>query len=197
MPATTIFLLIGAFLLSLALALFQYFYKAKGRRSKNAIFATLRFLVIFALLLLLINPKINRTEYYNEKPNLVLAVDNSGSISEFGAGEEVKNLVNRLTTDPELQENFEIETFSFGRDLEPADSFDFKDSQTNLPAVFNDLSTLYEGRVAPVVLISDGNQTLGEEFTFAAQRLSQPVLPVVVGDTMRYQDRKYFQDQCQ
>ncbi|MCC8360284.1 VWA domain-containing protein [Salinimicrobium sediminilitoris] len=188
MPATTIFLLIGAFLLSLALALFQYFYKAKGRRSKNVIFATLRFLVIFALLLLLINPKINRTEYYNEKPNLVLAVDNSGSIREFGAGEEVQTLVTQLTTDPELQENFEIETFSFGRDLKPADSYDFKDPQTNLPAVFNDLSTLYEGRVAPVVLISDGNQTLGEEFTFAAQRLSQPVLPVVVGDTVRYQD---------
>ncbi|WP_029034892.1 hypothetical protein [Salinimicrobium terrae] len=188
MPATTIFLLIGAFLLSLALAWFQYFYRAKGRPSKNAIFATLRFLAIFALLLLLINPKINSTEYYNEKPSLVLAVDNSSSITEFGAGEEVESLVQRLTTDPELRQNFEIETFSFGRELKPSDSLNFSESQTNIPAVFDELSTLYEGHMAPMVLITDGNQTLGEEFTFPAQRFKQPVLPVVVGDTTRYRD---------
>ena len=188
MPATTIFLLIGAFLLSLALAWFQYFFRAKGKRSRNAIFGTLRFLVVFALLVLLINPKINRTEYYNEKPVLVLAVDNSSSIKEFGAGEEVPSLMNRLSTDPDLQENFEIETFSFGRELKPVESLGFNESQTNLSTVFKDLSILYEGQIAPVVLITDGNQTIGEEFTFAAQSFGQPVLPVVVGDTAHYQD---------
>lgn len=188
MPATTIFFIITAFLLALALAYFQYFYRAKKGWLKNAIFGTLRFLAIFSLLLLLINPRISNVEYYNEKPQLVLAVDNSSSIKEFEAGEEVEKLVEQLTTDADLREHFEIQTFSFGRELKPYDSLDFKESQTNLPVVFNDLSTLYEGQTAPVILITDGNQTMGEEFIFSAQRFKQPVLPVVVGDTLQYQD---------
>ena len=188
MPATTIIFIITAFLLSLALAYFQYFYRAKKGWPKNAIFGTLRFLAIFSLLLLLINPRISNVEYYNEKPHLVLAVDNSSSIKEFEAGEEVKKLVEQLTTDADLGEHFEIQAFSFGRELKPSDSLDFEESQTNLPVVFNDLSTLYEGQTAPVILITDGNQTMGEEFIFSAQRFKQPVLPVVVGDTLQYQD---------
>lgn len=188
MPANTIFLLIGAFLLSLAIALFQYFYKAKRRGSKNGIFATLRFFTVFALLLLLINPKISSTQYYNEKPHLVLAVDNSSSIKEFEAGEKIKGFVEAVREDGELKENFEIEIFSFGREVKQADSLSFTESQTNLPAVFNELSTLYEGQVAPTIVITDGNQTLGEELSFAAQRYRQPIFPVVVGDTLHFQD---------
>ncbi|MHA6280650.1 VWA domain-containing protein [Salinimicrobium sp. CAU 1759] len=188
MPATTILLLIGAFILALVLALFQYFYRSKKRGSKNAIFAALRFVATFALLLLLINPTISDAEYFTEKPDLVLAVDNSSSIKEFGEGERVKELVSKLRNDPDLRERFEIETFSFGSTLKKSDSLDFEESQTNLPVVFQDLSDLYEREIAPVVLITDGNQTLGEEFRFPAQRFKQPILPVIVGDTARYRD---------
>ncbi len=188
MPATTILLLIGAFLLSLALALFQYFYKAKKRGSKNVIFGALRFVTVFALLLLLINPTISNIELYTEKPDLVLAVDNSSSIKEFGEGERVTEMVKRIQNDEDLQERFQINTFSFGKTLNETDSLTFEESQTNLPAVFQDLSSLYEEQVAPVILITDGNQTLGEEFRFPARRFKQPVLPVVVGDTTRYRD---------
>lgn len=188
MPATTIVLLIAALLLSLAIALFQYFFKAKKRGSKNAIFGTLRFISVFALLLLLINPGITDVEYYNEKPNLVLAVDNSSSIAEFGAGDEVRDFIQNLRSDPQLRENFDIEVFSFDKELNPDDSLHFKGSQTNLSSAFKDFSTLYDNAVAPVVLITDGNQTVGEEFTYSARRLKQPVLPVVVGDTAKYRD---------
>ncbi|WZL88833.1 VWA domain-containing protein [Salinimicrobium sp. 3283s] len=188
MPVSTFLLIFLSFVLALIVALFQYFYKTKRRGSKNAIFGSLRFLAIFALLVLLINPKISSTRYYTEKPALVLAVDNSSSIEEFGAGEEVKNFAEAIRQDQQLQENFDIKMFSFGRDLEQHDSLDFQAPQTNLPAVFNRLTSLYEDQVAPTVLITDGNQTIGEEFTFAAERYRQPVLPVVVGDTVKYQD---------
>lgn len=188
MPATTVFLLIGAFLLSVALAAFQYFFMAKGRWSQNAIFATLRFIALFSLLVLLINPKITNTEYTTEKPNLVLAVDNSSSIANFEAEDEVRDLVNNLAEDPDLREKFAIQTFSFGREVNQNNEFDFEESQSDLPSVFKDFSTVFEGQIAPVILITDGNQTVGEEFTFAAQRFRQPVIPVVVGDTVKYQD---------
>ncbi|MCX2837332.1 VWA domain-containing protein [Salinimicrobium sp. MT39] len=188
MPVSTFLLIFLSFVLALIVALFQYFYKTKRRGSKNAIFATLRFLAIFALLVLLINPKISSTRYYTQKPALVLAVDNSSSIEEFGAGEEVINFAEAIRQDQQLKENFDIKIFSFGKDLEQHDSLNFEAPQTNLPAVFNRLASLYEDQVAPTVLITDGNQTIGEEFTFAAERYRQPVLPVVVGDTVKYQD---------
>lgn len=188
MPATTIFLLIGAFILSLAFVLFQYFYKAKGRRSKNTIFATLRFIAVFALLLLLINPEISSTEYYTEKPVLVLAVDNSSSIKAFEAASAVSQFVDQLKGDRELQERFEIETYTFGKTFSQGDSLTFEESQTNLSAVLKNISTLYDGQIAPVLLITDGNQTMGEDPKFAARRFDQPLLPVVVGDTAQYRD---------
>ena len=188
MPATTVFLLIGAFLLSVALAAFQYFYQAKGKRSKNIIFATLRFIALFSLLVLLINPKITSTELSIEKPNLVLAVDNSSSIAGFEAEVQVRELVNYLAEDPQLRDKFDVQTFTFGREVNRDGDLTFEESQTNLPAIFQDLSTIYDGQTAPVILITDGNQTLGEEFTFAARRFQQPVIPVVVGDTTKYQD---------
>jgi hypothetical protein len=188
MPVSTFLLILLSFVLALIVALFQYFYKAKKKGSKNAIFATLRFSAVFALLVLLINPKISSTRYYTQKPALVLAVDNSSSIREFGAGEEVKNFAEAIRQDQQLKENFDIKMFSFGRDIEQHDSLNFQAPQTNLPAVFNRLASLYEDQVAPTVLITDGNQTIGEEFIFAAERYRQPVLPVVVGDTVKYQD---------
>ena len=188
MPATTVFLLIGAFLLSVALAAFQYFFRAKGKRSHNIIFATLRFIALFSLLVLLINPKITSTELSLEKPNLVLAVDNSSSIAAFNAGEQVKELVENIAEDATLREKFDVRIYTFGRNINPDGELSFDEPQTNLPAVFQGLSTVFEGKTAPVILISDGNQTLGEEFTFAAQRFRQPVIPVVAGDTTKYQD---------
>ncbi|WP_029036829.1 hypothetical protein [Salinimicrobium xinjiangense] len=188
MPATTVFLLIAAFLLSLALAGFQYFFRSKGRRAQNLIFGTLRFITLFCVLLLLINPKITSTEYTLEKPTLVLAVDNSSSIKELGAGEEVRSLVEKIQDDSELQKQFDIQTFTFGRDLEQNGEINFLEKQTDLPRVFKDLEMLFREKNAPLLLITDGNQTMGEDITFVARRFRQPVIPVVAGDTTTYQD---------
>lgn len=188
MPATTIFLLIAALLLALALAGFQYFFRSKGRRSQNIIFGTLRFISLFSVLMLLINPKITSTEYTLEKPNLVLAIDNSSSIKELGAEEEVRTLVNELTEDRELREKFELQTFTFGKNVMRDGRLTFEESQTNLPQMFKDLDMLYRDKTAPVILITDGNQTVGEDFSFIAQRSKQDIIPVVAGDTTTYQD---------
>lgn len=188
MPATTVFLIIAAFLLALALAGFQYFYKAKRGGAKRVVFSALRFITLFAVLLLIINPRINRTEYSLEKPNLVLAVDNSSSIEELGAGEEVRTLVNELRQDSQLREKFDIETFTFGKEVQQAGAINFSEPQTDLPQVFRTFDILFRDKTAPVVLITDGNQTRGEEFNFAAGRFRQPLIPVVAGDTTTYLD---------
>src|SRR5690625_3920393 len=81
MPTTTLLLIVLAIILAAGLAGWQY-YIGK-RQSRWWSYAILRFITYFCLLLLLINPKINQQNYTLEKPDLILAVDNSRSIKEF------------------------------------------------------------------------------------------------------------------
>lgn len=188
MPATTILLIFAALLIALAIAVFQYFYKGKENGLKNTIFAFLRFLTLFSVLLLLINPKFRKLEYFTEKPKLVLAVDNSASISNLVEEQEVTDFVSQISEDPEIKNRFEIDIFSFGNGVSKTSQFNFQDKQTNISEVLKELDRLYENSTAPTILISDGNQTIGEEFTFSARRYEQSLFPVVIGDTASYKD---------
>ncbi len=188
MPTTTVLLIILALLTALAIAAFQYFYKAKGNPLQNAIFGILRFITLFCVFLLLINPKIRKAEYFTEKPKLVLAVDNSASISHLQQSGQVQKFVRDLTEDRELKERFDIEVYGFGKEIDQTSEFDFDERQTDISHTLKELNPLMEGYMAPTVLISDGNQTLGQDLTYSARRYKQPIYPVVVGDTTQHSD---------
>ena len=188
MSQTTVLLILLAVVVAFAIALFQYFYKSKGSTSKNVIFGTLRFLTIFGILLLLINPKIIKENYYIEKPRLIVAVDNSASIANLGAEEAAKNLAEAILSDKELQKRFELHSFTFGSGISRSEDFSFDEKQSDIPEVLKNLDPLYDQTVAPTILVTDGNQTIGEEIVYAAKRYSQPLYPVIVGDTAQYQD---------
>ena len=74
---TILFILLSG-IIALLLALFQYVYKLKLNKL-NGLLAALRFFTYFGILLLILNPKFEKTTFYNEKPNLVIAIDNSSS----------------------------------------------------------------------------------------------------------------------
>src|SRR5690606_8878075 len=112
-------LIILAALVAAGLAWFQYY---QGKKKKNISLALLRFLTWFALFLLLLNPKFSQTSYTIEKPTLVVAADNSSSIAHFGEGERVQNFVDELLANKQLEENFDIDIYSFGEHLRPRDS---------------------------------------------------------------------------
>lgn len=188
MSASTIFLIFLWAVAALGLALFQYFYRSGGRYRMPWVLTSLRFVTLFSLLLLLINPEIPATRYYIEKPNLVLAVDNSASIQNFGAAAEVTSFVKDVATNPDLQERFEIQVYTFGQELRQEGVFGFDEPQTNIQGGLRSLDQLYKNTNAPTILITDGNQTFGEDYVFAASGYSNPVIPVLVGDTTMYQD---------
>src|SRR5699024_768511 len=68
------------------------------------------------------------------------------------------------------------------------DSFSFAENQTNISAALANIHNLYNTQKAPTVLITDGNQTFGQDYVFKAKRFTQPLYPVVVGDTTSYAD---------
>ncbi|MFT5216933.1 MAG: hypothetical protein ACI83H_002066 [Glaciecola sp.] len=194
MGLQTLLFIILAGISALLIALFQYAYKAKSNRLKP-IFTLLRFITIFAILLLIINPKFEKESFFNVKPNLVIAIDNSQSINYLEQSENVLNLVKKLSSNNDLEDKFNIEFYEFGNDLNATnpDSVSFSKSQTNISKAFNDLSQIYDEDMSPTILITDGNQTYGYDYEYDLKSYNQPIYPVILGDTITYTDLKIQQ----
>jgi len=192
MSSVTLIYIILAGITALLLALFQYLYKSK-KSNLNILFALLRFITIFSVLLLLINPKFELTKVYNEKPNLIVVIDNSESIKHLKKTENIEQLLDNLKRDKSLNENFNIEYYTFGNDLKPLDSLTFNETQSNITTVFDNLSQIYKNAVAPIVLITDGNQTYGRDYEFESLHYKQPIFPIILGDTITHSDLKIQQ----
>ncbi|MBC8754946.1 VWA domain-containing protein [Kordia sp. YSTF-M3] len=157
------------------------------------LFSFLRFLSLFALLLLIINPKFKQKSYYEEKPILTIAVDNSSSVTELGYDAKVLEILNALKNSKLLQDKFEIDTYTFARELKESDSVNFSGHQTNISKALKDINNLYKDAIAPTLLITDGNQTYGNDYQFLSSKIKQPIFPVIAGDTITYIDLKIDQ----
>lgn len=193
MQTTTIVYISIAVLISALVAIFHYYYKTKKRTKKLVFFSFLRFLSIVALLLLIINPKFKQKSYYTEKPILTIAVDNSSSVAELGYDTKVLEILNDLKNSKQLQDKFEIDSYTFARELKESDSVNFSGQQTNISKALKDINNLYKDAIAPIVLITDGNQTYGNDYQFLSSKIKQPIFPVIAGDTITYTDLKIDQ----
>ncbi len=181
-----VFYSILAVVLAAGLAGWQYYF-SKRPANWGWLFSLrmLTYLVLFALLL---NPKITQKTYHLEKPKLVVAVDNSRSIDVLNQQQKTTDLIENFKANKALQEQFAIETYSFGSQFKPLDSLNFTESQSDIGAVFNNLNQLFSAQPVPVVLFTDGNQTLGQDYEFAARSYTAPIYAVVLGDTTHYAD---------
>ncbi len=93
--------------------------------------------------------------------------------------------------DRKLQSKFDIEKFRFGTSLQVLDSLSFKDVQTNISDGILGVQNLQKDKISPIILISDGNQTIGQDYEFINSK--QPIYPIVIGDTTKYVDVKITQ----
>ncbi|MCK5678214.1 MAG: VWA domain-containing protein, partial [Flavobacteriaceae bacterium] len=190
MSLLTIIFIILASVIAVLLVYFQYFYKIKYRKTV-LILAFLRFLTIFTLLLLLINPKIQNKYFETIKPKLLVAIDNSSSITYSKQDSIVKNLVEKIERKKEIVKKFDVEYFTFGTVLKNNTNYSFQDSHTNISQALNGLNSLSNQQIAPIILISDGNQTFGRDYKYYQSK--QAVYPVIVGDTTQLSDLEITQ----
>ena len=189
----TLFLIIAAAILAFGVAAFQYFYKATYNNSRSKIYAFIRFLSVFGLLFLLINPTYKQVTYLNVKPSLAIAVDNTASIAYLKYDDQSRTLVSRFRESEPLHEAFDVQFYSFGQEFNRLDSLNFIEKQTNISNVLRRLDDIYGEEIAPVVLLTDGNQTYGEAYQYLSKNLNQQIYPVILGDTIVYDDLKLGQ----
>ena len=188
MQTETILYIIIAGIAALLLALFQYLYKSKIKSNLRYFLLTLRTISVFGILLLLINPNFESKTFYDEKPTLVVAIDNSESISYLEQDENANRIVNALTNNAELNERFNIERYSFGKTIRNSDSLVFNERQSNLSKALKRFGEVYANQAAPIVVITDGNQTYGTDYSYTAKGVKQPIYPIILGYSTVYSD---------
>ena len=193
MTTTTILLLLVSLLIAAGLSFFQYFYKVANNKSKvTLLLAFLRFFSIFGLFVLLINPIISKKSSEVVKTPLPIVIDNSSSITDLKANEIALDLFKKLSENSALKEKYNLQTYQFDEDFVPTNTIDFKGRQTNIDAVAKNLKNIYKNQTFPTVLITDGNQTSGDDYVFGFNPENK-VYPLVVGDTTTYLDLKVSQ----
>ncbi len=186
MQIQTVLFIILAAVTALLIVLIQYYFKKKRKGNITLLLAFLRFLGIFGVLLLLINPKFTKSIYTLEKANLAILVDNSSSVKENG--DAINTILNELRSSQELANRFQISGYSFDSELKSLDTVDFNGSQTDISKSINLLKSTYLGRNTAIVLLSDGNQTIGQDYVFSNNKDGPKVYSVTVGDTTKYED---------
>ena len=126
------------------------------------------------------------------KTPLAIAVDNSSSITALKSDKKAEELYNKLISNPALKEKFEIQSYQFDANFKPLDKFDFKGKQTNLDEVAKNLKSINKNLIFPTVIITDGNQTTGNDYVYRFDPANK-VYPLVVGDTTTFLDLKINQ----
>ncbi|WP_372975446.1 VWA domain-containing protein [Muriicola sp.] len=190
MQTATVLGMLLAALISALLVWWQYYFRAGARRNPTHVLALLRFLSVFGLFLLLLNPKISKTTVTTSKQNLVLLFDDSESIQNAGAADRVRQILTDLTGASSLSDRFHINSYGFGRELNALDGLGFQGEVSDLSGALTALKTVYGRENAVAVLVTDGNQTLGRAYEYLGPELNFPLFSLVVGDTTRYADLK-------
>ncbi len=192
MTKTTIFLIILSVVIAGLLSFYHYIYKAKNRSKVTLFLAFLRFISVFTILLLLINPIISRKINEIEKIPLPIIVDNSSSIAELENTNTVSELFNTILKDKGLNEKYFVQSFTFDEGLKSSENPDFKGKQTRIDNIAKELKQLYRNKKYPIVLLTDGNQTQGNDYVYAfPENIS--VNPMIIGDTTTVIDLKVAQ----
>ena len=193
MTTQTVLYIIIAIIISILLAVFMYGYKTKFSKSTKWIYGSLRFVTIFSVLLLLINP-VFRTETFSLiKPKLPILIDNSESISELNQTINVSDFITSLKSNKDLNKKFELSFYTFGNEFKINDSLTFNEKNTNISEALLLTNQLFKDEVAPTILITDGNQTLGNNYEFSSINFKNIIYPVVIGDSAKYLDLKIEQ----
>ena len=180
-----------AFVLSGSLGYYQYYYRVKKPTKVSFLLVIIRSLVFFLLMLVLLNPSITKESIINQKAKLSVLVDNSSSITFFKKDSLVHAILQNFKTHKKLNKRFDINYYSFGNLFQQSDSFSFDENQTDISMPLERISKIQKNASNAIVLLSDGNQTIGNDYQYTS--LKDPVFPIVIGDTTKYQDVKIAQ----
>jgi hypothetical protein len=154
--------------------------------------ASLRFLVVFGMAFLLLEPLMITEDTKVEKPLILFAQDNSQSVLacsdsifyQTNYPDDVRGML------AELSQSYEVKKFSFSNEIFDSLSFDFLGQQTDISFVMDALYNQYYGRnVGAIILASDGIFNKGKHPLYGSKMLEGATYySIALGDTALRRD---------
>ena len=148
----------------------------------------LRFLAVTFIAFFLLSPLLKNISRTVEKPIIIFAQDNSESVvvgkdSVYYKTEYLKNISGFVAS---LADKYDTNVYSFGDKITPSarGSFDFKEKQTDIASLFDEIETRFSNRnVGAVIIASDGLYNKGQNPLYASLQNKFPVYTIALGDT--------------
>ena len=181
-------LLLLVLILAISVSAVLYYRNSNHEFGKRLLWslASIRFVVVFILGLLLLNPFFIEKTKTLEKPIVVLAMDRSESMlntqdsAEFT--EEITELSQQLIS--KLSEQFQVDVLGFDFQVYENQDISFKAKRTDIGKLLDYIdSKYYMLNTAAIVLMTDGNNNQGFSPEYVDQQISAEIYPIVYGDT--------------
>lgn len=146
----------------------------------------LRFTAVTYISFFLLSPLLKNISRTVEKPIVIFAQDNSESLvfgkdSSYYKGEYLKNISALVAS---LADKYDTNIYSFGDKVKSGFSFNFKEKQTDMASLFDEIETKFSNRnVGAVIIASDGLYNKGQSPLYASGRERFPIYTIALGDT--------------
>jgi len=95
-------------------------------------------------------------------------------------------MLSSLKSSEILKKNFDVNYYSFGEQFNVIDSLNFDEKQTDIYTPLRSISKNSNDTNNGIILLSDGNQTIGKDYEFI--KMNIPIYSIIVGDTLTYND---------
>lgn len=193
-------LILFCLLIAAAYAILLYFRERKNEFPLilRVLLGTLRFLAVLFISFMLLSPFFRSITKVKEKPVIILALDNSGSIGLAPDSADYRGpLLDRLDDlAGSLSKIAEPRRYLFGEDLRQVpedlalrDQASFNDRLSDFSGMFSELNAVYDNRnVGALIIASDGIFNTGANPVYQLKGLPYPVMTVALGDTSTRQD---------
>ena len=182
--------IIGCAVLAGLYTFFLYWKNKKNADVSKTIvrfLSALRFVTVFILAFLLLNPMIQKWITKTDSPVIVIAQDVSASIlnnkdSLYYQTDYLNELEN---LNQKISENFEVVFMPFGGEvLSDSTSLSFSEKRTSFSKVFDEIEARYAGdNIGAVILASDGLFNNGANPKYYNFRDSYPIYTLGLGDS--------------
>lgn len=177
----------------LAYAALLYFRERRYEfsASRRLVMGAIRAVVVSFIAFLLLSPFIKSSTKRTDDPVIIIAQDASASIvankdSAFYTEDYPARIKNLMAA---LGQDYDVQTYSFGKAFREGIDFEYTDKQTNISEVLSELQSRYQNRnVGALILASDGIFNKGIHPHYALQYLSFPVYTIALGDTTPIRD---------
>ena len=177
-----------------------YTFLLYGKNSQNKdlpkwtiqLLGLFRFLTVFILAALLLNPLLQRWITKTDPPIIVIAQDVSSSVinNEDSTFYKTDYLTQLNSVTKRLSENYEVVRMNFAETILENDSLaGFNGKQTDLGNVFDEIESRYASdNVAALVLATDGLFNVGANPLYYNFHQVYPIYTIGLGDTVQKSD---------